>query len=59
MDNSSVNFKIDIGSFREMTLNRAVFSDMELNDDIVSEKVVNKEEVLINISPKKYEQAKD
>jgi hypothetical protein len=38
-----------------MTLNRAFFSDTELNEDILSEKVINKEEVLINISPKKYE----
>lgn len=59
VDNSSGNFKIDLGSFRELTLNRAGFSDTELNSEIVSEKVINKEEVLINISPKKYEQAKD
>lgn len=57
MDNSSGNFKIDVGSFKELTLNRAFFSDTELNDDISSEKVINKEDVLINIG--KREHAKD
>jgi hypothetical protein len=62
VDNSSSNFKIDVGSFKEMTLNKAFFSESDLNNDdltTTSEKVINKEEVLINMSPKKYEQAKD
>ena len=62
VDNSSRNFKIDVGSFKEMTLNKAFFSESDLNNDdltTTSEKVINKEEVLINMSPKKYEQAKD
>lgn len=58
VDNSSENFKIDVGSFKEMTLNKAFFSESDLNNDelaTTSEKVINKEEVLINMSPKKYE----
>lgn len=60
VDNSSGNFKIDVGSFKEMTLNRAIYSDTgEFPDDIASERVINKDEVLINISTKKGQQAKD
>lgn len=58
VDGGSGSFKIDVGSFKEMTLNRAFFSDTSINnDDIASEKVVNKEEVLIHISPNEH--AKD
>jgi hypothetical protein len=60
VDGGSGSFKIDVGSFKEMTLNRAFFSDTSLNnEDVASEKVINKEDVLINISPNKYEHAKD
>ena len=61
VDNSSSNFKNDVGSFKEMTLNKAFFSESEFNNEDIatSEKVTNKEDVLINMSPKKYEQAKD
>jgi hypothetical protein len=58
VDNSSENFNIDVGIFKEMTLNKAFFSESDLNNDeltTTSEKVINKEEVLINMSPKKYE----
>ena len=59
--NSSGNLQNDVGSFKEMTENKAFNSDSDLEDEIAnnSEKVVNKEEVLINMSPKKYERAKD
>lgn len=62
VDNSSSNFKNDVGSFKEMTMNKAFFSESEFNNEdfaTTSEKVTNKEDVLINMSPKKYEQAKD
>lgn len=62
VDNSSSNFKNDVGSFKEMTMNKAFFSESEFNNEdfaTTSEKVINKEDVLINMSPKKYEQAKD
>lgn len=60
VDGGSGSFKIDVGSFKEMTLNRAFFSDTSIhNEDVASEKVINKEDVLINISPNKYEHAKD
>jgi hypothetical protein len=44
-----------------MTENKAFNSDSDLEDEFVnnSEKVPKKEEVLINMSPKKYERAKD
>ena len=62
VDNSSSNFKNDVGSFKEMTMNKAFFSESEFNNEdfaTTSERVTNKEDVLINMSPKKYEQAKD
>jgi hypothetical protein len=40
VDGGSGSFKIDVGSFKEMTLNRAFFSDTSLNnEEIASEKV--------------------
>ena len=44
-----------------MTQNKAFNSDLDFEDDIAnnSEKVINKEDVLINMSPRKYEKAKD
>lgn len=53
--NSSGNLQNDVGSFKEMTENL----DFEVTFYNNSEKVISKEEVLINISPKKYEKAKD
>lgn len=59
MGNSS--FKNDVGSFKEMTENKAFDFDSELEDEFAnnSEKVIPTEEILINMSPKKYERAKD
>lgn len=59
--NSSGNLLNDVGSFKEMTENKAFNSDSDLEEEFVnnSEKVVKREEVLINMSPKKYERAKD
>lgn len=59
--NSSGNLLNDVGSFKEVIENKHFNSESDIDDDFVnnSEKVVNKEDVLININPKKYERAKD
>lgn len=53
--------KNDFGSLKEMPFNKVLFSECaDMNEDCAaSEKVVNREDVLINLSDKKYEKAKD